>query len=62
MDETEKTDNATDADETVQVGCRFRKSELAAMKRDTGATGDATTVAGFVRKRLGTDGSEGKEG
>lgn len=61
MDETEKTNNATDADETVQVGCRFRKSELAAMKRDTGATGDATAVAGFVRKRLGS-GSEGKEG
>lgn len=52
-------DNAADADETVQVGCRFRKSELAAMKRDTGATGDATAVAGFVRKRLGSEGKEG---
>lgn len=54
-------DNGETADEMVQVGCRFRRSELDAMKRDTGATGDATAVAGFVRKRLG-NGSEGKEG
>lgn len=50
--EMDKTNETNETDETISVGCRFRKSELAAMKADTGQTGDAPAVQGFVRKRL----------
>lgn len=49
MNETNETN---ETDETISVGCRFKASELAAMKADTGQTGDAPAVQGFVRKRL----------
>ena len=53
MNETNETNAAESAnDETISVGCRFKASELAAMKADTGQTGDAPAVQGFVRKRL----------
>ena len=41
------------ADKSIQVGCRFYESEIAAMKADTGAASNATAVSGYVRKRLG---------
>lgn len=57
MNETNETNAAESAnDETISVGCRFKASELAAMKADTGQTGDAPAVQGFVRKRLAVEG------
>ena len=51
-----KTNNpaeaTTSADYPKEVLCRFRQSELDAMKADTGAEADATAVAAFVRKNL----------
>ena len=51
MKENEK-ENATEAEETVPVLCRFTRTELNAMKSETGATADATAVACFARKNL----------
>jgi hypothetical protein len=37
---------------TVQVMTRFTRAELDALKRETGATADATAIACFVRRNL----------
>lgn len=42
----------TDDDPMIQVGCRFRRSELLKLKQITGAIADAVAVACYVRKRL----------
>lgn len=42
----------TNADEPKEVVCRFRPSELDAMKHDTGAEKDGAAVAAYVRKRM----------
>ena len=46
-----KTPSAGD-EKTHEVLVRFRPSELAEMKDETGAMADATAVACFVRKNL----------
>ncbi len=45
-------ETATTEPQTVQVHTRFERSELDAMKEETGATADGTAVACFVRKNL----------
>ena len=46
------TEATTSADCPKEVLCRFRPSELDAMKHDTGAEKDGSAVACFVRKNL----------
>ena len=46
------TEETTSADYQKEVLCRFRPSELDAMKHDTGAEKDGSAVACFVRKNL----------
>ena len=38
-----------------EVLTRFTPAELAAMKKDTGATADAAAVAAYARKRLAAE-------
>ena len=52
MKNKQKPKKTTTEDPTIQVGCHFKESEIKKMKSDTGATSNATAVAGFVRKRL----------
>lgn len=47
----EKT-KANDADKPKEVLTRFRPSELAIMKADTGNERDGSAVAAYARKRL----------
>jgi hypothetical protein len=53
MDNPQKTETPPAVEEkTREVLVRFRPSELAEMKDETGAMADATAVACFVRKNL----------
>lgn len=47
----EKT-NKVDEEQTVPVVVRLSRTELEALKDETGATADATAIACFVRKNI----------
>jgi hypothetical protein len=52
MEDTKTNETTDKAKATVQVLCRFERGELDQMKRETGATADATAVSCYVRKNL----------
>ena len=54
--EVEANNQGRDDDAPIQVGTRFRPSEIAWAKRATGAIGDGTAIACYVRKKMAEEG------
>ena len=54
--ESATTSDGGDSDAPIQVGCRFRPSEIAYAKRQTGALGDGTAIACYTRKKMMEEG------